>query len=146
MPYIEKTKEEMKLPSDQRALCIIDNFTAQCTTDVNNLFESHGIDTVQIPPNCTSELQQMNISINKPVKKFLNDEFYNWYADEMLSQIDDSHQGNVRFKPLQFPLVQMKPIAAQWIMDAHHYISTHPVFIRNGFRAAGITGTISELS
>ena len=146
VPYIEKTKEEMKLPSDQRALCIIDNFTAHCTADVNELFESHGIDTVHVPANCTGELQPMDISINKPVKAFLNDEFHNWYAGEMLSQIDDSHQDNVCFKPVQFPLTQMKPIAAQWIMDAHHYISTHPVFIRNGFHTAGITDAISELS
>ena len=85
----------------------------------------------------------MDISINKPVKVFLNDEFHNWYAGEL---IDNSHQGNVCFKPVQFPLIQMKPTAIQWIMDAHHYISMHPVFIQNGFSVAGITGTISELS
>ena len=146
VPYIEKTKEGMKLPSDQRALCIIDNFTAQCITDVNDLFESHGIDTVHVPANCTGELQPMDISINKPVKTFLNDEFHNWYAGEMLSQIDDSHQGNVRFKPVQFPLAQMKRIAALWITDARRCIFTHPIFIQNGFRAARITGAISELS
>ena len=147
VPYTyRKIKEEMKLCSDQRALCIIDNFTVQCTTDVNDLFESHGIDTVHVPANCTGVLQPMDISINKPVKTFLNDELHNWYAGEMLSQIDDSHQGNVQFKPVQFPLIQMKPFAARWIMDAHHYISTHPIFIRNGFHAAGITGAISKLS
>lgn len=133
MPYINKIEEEMKLSSDQRALCIINNFTAQCTTDVNDLFEYYGIDTVHVPANCTGELQPMDISINKPVKTFLKDEFHNWYADEMLSQIVDSHQGNVRSKPVQFLLSQIKPIAAQWIMNAHHYISTHPVFIQNGW-------------
>ena len=75
--------------------------------------------------------------VNKPVKTFLNDEFHNQYAGEMLSQIDTSHQHNVRFKPVQFPLIRMKPIAAQWIIDARHYISTHPIFIRNEFCAAG---------
>ena len=39
----------------------------------------------------------------------------------------------------------MKPIAAQWIINARHYICTHPVLIRNGFQAAGITDAISEL-
>ena len=78
IPYVQKTKSELKLPSDhQRALCITDNVTAQCTTDVNELFESHEIDTVHIPANCTGELQPMDISINKPVKMFLNDEFHN---------------------------------------------------------------------
>ena len=40
----------------------------------------------------------------------------------------------------------MKPIAAKWIIDAVYYIYTHPVLIRNGFRAAGITNAIEELS
>ena len=65
-----------KLPSGQRALCIIDNFTAQCTSNVNDLFEYYGIDTIYIPANCTAELQLMDISINEPVKTFLKDEFH----------------------------------------------------------------------
>jgi len=55
-------------------------------------------------------------------------------------------QSDVNFKPITFPMGIMKPIAAKWIMDAVHYIYTHPVLIRNGFRAAGITDTISDLS
>ena len=51
--YVEKTKRERKLLSGQRAQCITDNFTAQCTTDVNELFESHGIDTAHIPASYT---------------------------------------------------------------------------------------------
>jgi len=77
VPYIEKTKKEMKLPTDQQAICILDNFTAQCTTDVIDLFKSRGIDTMYVPANCTGELQPMDISVNKPVKTFLKDEFHN---------------------------------------------------------------------
>jgi len=65
----------------------------------------------------------------------------------MLTQVDDTStkQNNVSFKPMSFPMGRMKPIAAKWIMDAVHYIYTHPVLIHNGFRAAGITDTISDL-
>ena len=77
VPYIEKTKKDMKLPSCQQALCIMDNFSAQCTDDIIALFESHGIDTVYVLANCTGELQPMDISVNKPVKTYLKDEFQN---------------------------------------------------------------------
>jgi len=32
---------------------------------------------VYVPANCTSELQPMDISVNKPVKILLKDEFQN---------------------------------------------------------------------
>ena len=134
VPCVEKTKWDMKLPSSQRALCIMDNFSAQCTDGIIALFESYGIDTVCAPANSTGELQPMDISVNKPVKTFLKDEFQNWYAKEMLTQLDDTagtKQSDVSFKPITFPMGRMKPIAAKWIMDAVHYIYTHPVLICN---------------
>ena len=53
----------------------MNNFSAQCTDGIIALFESNGIDTVQVPANCTGELQPMDISMNKPLKTFLKDEF-----------------------------------------------------------------------
>ena len=60
----------MKLHGHQRALCIMDNFSAQCTDDIIGLFESYGIDTVYVPKNCTGKLQPMDIRVNKPVMTF----------------------------------------------------------------------------
>jgi len=141
VPYVEKTQQDMKLPSSQRALCIWIISLHSALMALLHFFESYGIDTVYVPANCTGELQPMDISVNKPVKTFLKDEFQNWYAKEMLTQLGDTNT-----KPITFPMGRMKPIAAKWIMDAVHYIYTHPVLIRNGFRAAGITDAISELS
>jgi len=67
----------MKLPGSQRALCIMDNFSVQCTDGITTLFESYGIDTVYMHANCTGELQPMDISDKNPVKMFLKDEFQN---------------------------------------------------------------------
>ena len=70
VPYIQRKKAELKLPSSQQALCIIDSFRAQCTSDVVKLLDHHAIDIVNIPANCTSELQPLDLSLNKPVKDF----------------------------------------------------------------------------
>ena len=75
VPYMEKTKQDMKLPSSQRALCIMDNFSAQCTDGIIGPLESNGIDTVYFPAKCTGKLQPMDNSVNKPVKIFLKDKF-----------------------------------------------------------------------
>ena len=139
VPYVSRKKEELKLDPEQRALCIIDNFSAQCTDDVLEMLERHKIDTVLVPPNCTGELQPMDLSINKPVKDILKKEFHQWYSDEI------SAQGE-QYTPIKLPLSVMKPLGAKWLMKSFDHIQSHPTMIKNGFKAAGITGIIDELS
>ena len=57
--YIQRKKTELKLPSSQRTLCIIDGFRALCTTDVIKLLDHHAIDIVYVPAKCTGELQSL---------------------------------------------------------------------------------------
>ena len=128
----------LKLHSEQRALCIIDNFSAQCTDDVLKLLENHNIDTVFVPPNCTGELQPIDICINKPVKDIMKNEFHQWYSDEIMAQGEECNA-------IKFPLSVVKPLGARWLMKAFDHIQSHPELIMNGFRAAGITDAISEL-
>ena len=131
-------KEELKLHSEQTAVCIIDNFSAQCTDDVLELLERHKIDIALVSPNCTGELQPMDISINKPVKDILKKEFHQWYSDEVSAQ-GEPH--NV----IKLPLSVMKPLGAKWLMKAFDHIQSHPKMIMNSFKAPGITDIIDEL-
>jgi len=59
----------------------------------------------------------------------------------MHTQVDDTatKQSDISVKPITFPMGMMKPIVTKWIIGAVYYIYTHPVLMRNGFRAAGIT-------
>ena len=56
LPYASEKHKEKGLRTEQRALCIFDNFKAQLTTEVLNLLEGNHIDTVFIPTNCTDRL------------------------------------------------------------------------------------------
>ena len=139
IPYITKKKKELKLDPDQRALCIIDNFSARCTDDVLKLLELPKIDTVFVPSNCTGELQPMDLNINKPVKDMLRKEFHQWYTSEVAAQ-------GGQYKPVRMPLSVMKPLGATWLKKAFDHIQSHPDLIKNGFKAAGNSTAISGLS
>ena len=39
--------------------------------------------TVRIPANCTSKLQPLNLTLNKPVKDHLRTHFQKWYAKQV---------------------------------------------------------------
>ena len=100
------------------------------------MLERHKIDTILVLPNCTGELQPMDISINKPVKDILKKEFHQWYSDEVSAQ---GEQYNV----VKLPLSVMKPLGAKWLMKAFDHIQSHPKMIMNGFKAPGITDNVA---
>jgi len=87
-PYVEEKRSELKLGNDQPALLIFDNFKAQCTPPLLRLLDSHNINVVLIPPNCTDRLQPLDLSVNKAAKDFLRKKFREWYARQVCVQLD----------------------------------------------------------
>ena len=135
VPYIQRKKDELKLPNSQRALCIIDGFRAQCTSDVVKLLDHHGIDIVYVPANCTGELQPLDLSVNKSIKDFIKQRFQEWYTDQIVEQKEDGDS----IRPITtFPLKEMKSLGVKWMVKAVDYMLANPTIIVNGFRAAGI--------
>ena len=80
LPYIKKTKSEMKLKQDQCALLIFDKFKGQVTEKMFALLEDNHVNIAVVPANCTDHLQPLDVSVNKPVKSFLRKQFQEWYA------------------------------------------------------------------
>lgn len=89
---------------------------------------------VLIPKTCTNRLQPIDLSVNKPIKDRLKT-FQNYYACEIQTEANKS---DLALTPVDFCLSTIKPLHAQWIIDAYDYIKSKPVIIRNGFKAAGI--------
>ena len=71
VPYVQETREKLQLDPGHRALCIFNNFKAQCTDKILQLLENLNIDKVFVPANYSGELQPLDLSVNKPVKDFL---------------------------------------------------------------------------
>ena len=97
---MQDTRKNLHLDANHRALCIFDNFKAQCTDGILQLLDDNNIDCVLVPTNCTGELQPMDLSVNKSVKDFLRAQFQDWYAAEVLKTYDPS---GTETKPVKFP-------------------------------------------
>ena len=69
LPYIEKTKKDLNLPTDQKSLLIWDAFTSQNTDAVKNRLSELNILTVNVPENLTHLLQPLDLTTNE---KFRN--------------------------------------------------------------------------
>ena len=116
LPYLTEKKTELKLKSDQHALCIFDNFKGQLTDDVLQLLERNNIDTAFVPANCTDRLQPLDLSVNKPAKDFLRDRFQQWHSDQIFDQLNDD-LSLVADLVTKFPLNVMKPLVLKWMEE-----------------------------
>ena len=85
-PFVESI---LCLLGDRKpALIVIDNFKGQVTPSVNACLEEHDIHVCLLPPNTTSVLQPMDISVNKPAKDFLKANFQGWYSTQVMEQLE----------------------------------------------------------
>ena len=133
VPYIETCRKRLSLPADHAALVIFDRFKGQCTSNILSLLESHCINLVTVPSNCTDRLQPLNVSVNKAVKENLRKQFQEWYSSQVSRHID-----GVVTQPVDLSMSVVKPLGATWLMKTFDYIKANPSIIINGFKGAGI--------
>ena len=87
-----------------------------------------------IPPNCTDQLQPLDVSVNKPAKEFLRQKFHTWYAQIVRAQLE----GKAPRELVDLRMSVVKPWGAQWMTELYDYLKTKPDIIKNGFKANGI--------
>ena len=69
VPYIEKVKQELKLPASQKALLIWDAFTGQGTKPIIERLDEVKIAEEKVPKNLTHLLQPLDLTTNGAIKK-----------------------------------------------------------------------------
>ena len=138
VPYVKQKREQLKLSADHPALAIFDVFKGQWTEEVLQILEDNNIERVCVPANCTDRLQPLDVSINKPAKEFLRGKFQDWYAGQIIDQLDEETQ------QVDMRLSVMKPLCAHWLVDLYDHICANPTFIVNGFAKVGILDILGD--
>ncbi len=139
-PYIRRVREDLGVGPDIAALAIFDHFKGLMTDKVISCLEKLNIHLILIPASCTDKLQPMDISVNRAAKAFLQNQFQDWYANEVMKQM----RTNDELLPINLSSVEMKHVGAKWILAMFEHISNNPHLIVNGFVASGITDSISS--
>ena len=144
VPYVRQVRHRLGVGERQSALVIMDNFKGQITAAVNKLLEENDIHVCLLPPNSTDVLQPMDLTVNKPAKECIKGKFENWYADQIMEQLDDENIESTELQPISLGLPALKELGAQWLVEMFEYISDNPVFIVNGFIRSGISGALNR--
>lgn len=142
VPFLTRKRTELKLEKLHPALAIFDCFRGQSTPSFYALLKKHNIVTVQVPPNCTDQLQPLDVSVNKPMKDEVKRNFQIWYANEVQTQLMKVPVHKVKVD-ISAPVIKAKSIG--WFISSWDYITAHPDIVKNGFRKCGITEAVTSI-
>ena len=89
IPYVDKMKEELGLPKDQKSLLIYDVLKGHTTKRYTDFSLENDLAHVHVPANLTHKFQPLDINVNGVAKGFLKDQFQKWYTGKILKQMDN---------------------------------------------------------
>ena len=119
----------LKYTGGKESLLVIDTFSAHCSDEIVNLLSKHHSSVALIPGGCTSKLQPLGVSLNKPFKQVCRQEFQS-YCRSQLSTMSSSAD---RLKTAS------KQDICQWVVIAQNYLTAHPEMIIKSFKVTGIS-------
>lgn len=87
-PYVEQKRKDLKLQPTQKALLVWDVFKGQKTDKVLSKLASLNVEVVSVPANMTHFFQPLDLTVNGEAKRFMKDQFTNWYSAEIQKQME----------------------------------------------------------
>ena len=115
--------------SGRRALLALDTFSAHLTDKVRDAFAKCGTELLIIPGGCTSILQPLDVSINKPFKGCIRQE----WCQHILAQSESD---------VPKPQPPFKLQLLEWIKAAQDKIQEKNIVIKKSFLVTGISNAL----
>lgn len=72
--------------------------------------KQHNIHVCLLPPNTTDLLQPMDVSVNKPAKVFLKGEFWEWYSNQVMEQLEEQDVEMSEIQPIDPRMAVLKEV------------------------------------
>ena len=124
--YLKYTKKE-------RSLLVLDSFRGHLTDDVKKAFRKGNTVMAVIPGGCTSKVQPLDVSINKPFKVDLR---RSW-GSYMRQSSKEARETGDRVK------AATKEQVLSWIQCAVKSIQDKPDLVRKSFKVCGIRNRLN---
>ena len=119
-------KHTKKRPS----LLFLDSFSAHLTDNVKGAFQEANTTVIIISAGCTSVLQHLDVSINKPIKSHLR----NAWLQYMLE-----HQPSQQIKR------PTKQHIVNWIEEANSKLNSNACIVKKAFQVTGLSNALGGM-
>ena len=111
--------EYTTIHNEQLYYLLLDKFSVHSESTVINKLNSLSTEVVYIPSHCTSELQPLDVGINKPFKNQIRKQYKKWFRT-------NHNKDN-----------PTRELVMSWVDNAIKYINTNPSIIHNAWKQVG---------
>lgn len=115
-------------PGSSGKILVADVHTAQQTDEVKRLLVNKKTVLVNVPPGCTSRVQPLDVSVNKPFKNLVREQFEK-HLDENLDKYVDG----------KLTASERRVLTTKWVANAWQKVSENKDMIIRSFVKCGIT-------
>ena len=119
----------MKYTRKRPSLLFLDSFSAHLTDEVKDKFKTYNTTVVVIPGGCTSVLQPLDVSINKPVKAILRQSWEQYMLDQTITS-------SGKISP------PSKQAIVNWIEEANDKLNSKPCIVKKAFLVTGLSNAL----
>ncbi|CAI6000251.1 unnamed protein product [Closterium sp. NIES-65] len=114
----------------RRARLVLDSYRGHITQTMLQSYRTHSITPAVIPAGCTSQIQPLDVSINRCFKAVVRARYARWFMREGIHL--KTKKGNLRRPP--------HPVVLQWIAEAWDQVPKQ--IIIHAFRQCGISSKL----
>ena len=114
----------------RKSLLVMDSFRGHLTDRVKSALKQRRVIPAIIPGGCTSKLQPLDVSINKPFKQSLRKSWSNW----LWQQAEEETTQKIK-SPTPQDIVN-------WVQTAYQELKERPALIQKSFLICGISNSL----
>ncbi|CAI7733674.1 unnamed protein product [Closterium sp. NIES-53] len=117
----------------RRAMLVLDSYRGHITQAMLQAYRMHSITPAVIPAGCTSQIQPLDVSINRCFKAAVRARYARWFMREGITL--KTKAGNLRRPP--------HPVVLQWIAEAWDQVPKKVII--EAFRHCGISSKLDGM-
>ena len=124
--------KDVLIPHTKRQQCLLvfDTFTAHLTDEVTQELQKANATVLLVPGGCTSKIQPVDVSLNKPIKQLVRNEFESY----LTKAITESQSASIP-SPTTTDVIR-------WIVKANNTLNENPESVAKSFKVCGISNAL----
>ena len=143
IPYVELEREKLNVPN-RKPLIVFDVFRGQLKKSVLKLLDYNNFVVTFVPVSMTYLYQPLDLTVNGYDKKFSKKKFNEWYANQVIQQLDEGK--NLYEIEIKLRLSMLKLLHKQWLTDLYNLMTSAEGknIVLKGWKSAYITEAVQK--
>ena len=125
---MSKLLHQSPTPGSSGKILVADVHRAQQTVNLKKLLQNKYTLLINVPPGCTSRVQPLYVSINKPFKHAIREQFKKHLSENLHLYTEN-----------KLPVSERRVLTTKWVVEGWEKVSQNKEIIKRSFVKCGIS-------